>query len=95
VRVHNAVQFARQLAQEQGILSEFDRKLASGDTGAVTLKQKIPVRLLYHTAFTDRDGRLVYLPDPYGWDEKLATALGMKAPRRLRIDDGVTIPLGP
>jgi len=95
VRVQNAVQFARQLAQEQGVLSEFDAKLASRETGVVTLKQKIPVRLLYHTVFTDADGRLVYLPDPYGWDEKLAASLGMKAPRRLQIDDGVTIPLGP
>jgi murein L,D-transpeptidase YcbB/YkuD len=95
VRVHNAVAFARMLAQEHGVLGEFDRKLASRDTGAVTLKDKIPVRLVYHTVFIDGAGHLVYLPDPYGWDEKLAASLGMKSPRRLRTDDGVTIPLGP
>lgn len=95
VRVHNAVEFARMLAREHGVLAEFDRKLASKETGVVTLKDKIPVRLVYHTVFIDGAGHLVYLPDPYGWDEKLAASLGMKSPRRLRTDDGVTIPLGP
>jgi murein L,D-transpeptidase YcbB/YkuD len=95
VRVHNATEFARLLASQHGDVGEFDRKLASRDTGTMAFKSKIPVRLLYHTVFVDGAGRLVYLPDPYGWDEKLAGALGMKAPHRLRIDDGATIELGP
>lgn len=94
VRVHNAVAFARMLANEQGILGEFDRKLASGDTGAVTLKQRIPVRLLYHTVYLDNAGRLVYLPDPYGWDDRLAKAVGLTAPKRAAVES-VAIELGP
>lgn len=95
VRVHNAVDFARMLANERGKLGEFDRKLGAGDTATVALPEQIPVRLLYHTVFLDPAGRLVYLPDPYGWDERLAKSLGMQAPKRLSIDDGVTIELGP
>ena len=95
VRVHNAIDFARMLAREQGVLDEFDRKLASGDTGAVTLKEQIPVRLLYHTVYLDNAGRLVYLPDPYGWDERLAMAVGLTAPKRVRADSSVEIELSP
>ena len=95
VRVHNAIDFARMLAREQGVLDEFDRKLASGDTGAVTLKEQIPVRLLYHTVYLDNAGRLVYLPDPYGWDERLAKAVGLTAPKRVRADSSVEIELSP
>ncbi|HSK39198.1 MAG TPA: L,D-transpeptidase family protein [Arenibaculum sp.] len=95
VRVHNAVDFARMLANEHGILGEFDRKMASGDTGAVTLKEQIPVRLLYHTVYLDDAGRLVYLPDPYGWDQRLAKAVGLTAPQRARPDADVAIELGP
>lgn len=94
VRVHDAIGFARMLASEQGILDAFNRKLASGDTGAVTLKQPIPVRLLYHTVYLDNAGRLVYLPDPYGWDQRLAKAVGLSAPTRAT-RDAVAIELGP
>lgn len=94
VRVHNAMDFARMLAGEQGVLDEFDRKMATGDTGAVTLKQQIPVRLLYHTVYLDSAGRLVYLPDPYGWDQRLAKAVGLTAPKRAT-PESVAIELGP
>jgi len=94
VRVHNAMDFARMLANEQGVVGEFDRKLATGDTGAVTLKEQIPVRLLYHTVYLDSAGRLVYLPDPYGWDQRLAKAVGLSAPKRA-LAQSVAIELGP
>lgn len=94
VRVHNAVEFARMLANDHGVLGEFDRKLATGDTGTVALKEQIPVRLLYHTVYLDDAGRLVYLPDPYGWDQRLAKALGLSAPQRARAES-VAIELGP
>lgn len=95
VRVHHAVQFARLLAREHGVLGDFDRKLASGETGAVTLKEKIPVRLLYHTVFVDNAGALVYLPDPYGWDARLAKHLGLKSPKRYQTDDDIAVEVGP
>ncbi|HYG28122.1 MAG TPA: L,D-transpeptidase family protein [Caulobacteraceae bacterium] len=95
VRVHNAVDFARRLARDNDALSEFDRKLASGETSTVALKEEMPVRLLYHTVFVDNAGQLVYLPDPYGWDKRLADALGLKAPKRYQTDDDTAVELGP
>ena len=94
VRVHNAVEFARMLANDHGVLGEFDRKLSTGNTGTVALKEPIPVRLLYHTVYLDNAGRLVYLPDPYGWDQRLAKAVGLTAPKRA-LTDAPAIELGP
>ncbi|HEX6866144.1 MAG TPA: L,D-transpeptidase family protein [Caulobacteraceae bacterium] len=94
VRVHNAVEFARMLANDHGALGEFNRKLATGDTSTVALKEQIPVRLLYHTVYLDNAGRLVYLPDPYGWDQRLAKAVGLTAPKRAT-PESVAIELGP
>ncbi|HEY0627314.1 MAG TPA: L,D-transpeptidase family protein [Allosphingosinicella sp.] len=82
VRVHNAVQFAQLLAGHDGKGADFQRALASGKESPIELKTKIPVRLLYHTAYVE-NGRVVFRADPYGWDEGLAGALGMeKRPRQ-------------
>lgn len=80
VRVEGAIDFARILADEQGVRAEFDSKLAKGETATVALAQAIPVRLAYHTAFLDESGQIAFRPDVYGWDEKLATALGLPVP---------------
>jgi murein L,D-transpeptidase YcbB/YkuD len=76
VRVQDAVGFARMLAGDQGVLEAFDKAMASGKETAVPLKTRIPVRLMYQTAYLD-GGRIVFRPDPYGWDDKLAIALGL------------------
>ncbi|CAN5836493.1 hypothetical protein BH11PSE1_BH11PSE1_09480 [soil metagenome] len=73
--------FARHLAEEYGASERFEAVLASGDTGVVQLGTSIPVRLLYHTAFVDDQGKVTYRSDPYGWDITLATALGLDRPR--------------
>ncbi len=78
VRVHNAVQFAQMLAQDEGKRAEFDEAMASKKETFVDLPNKIPVRLLYHTAFVD-NGRVVFRPDSYGWDERVAQGLGLTA----------------
>lgn len=78
VRVHNAVQFAQLLAEHQGVRAQFDKALASGKESSIALKQKIPVRLLYHTAYLD-NGRVMFRGDAYGWDDKLGAALGLGA----------------
>src|SRR4029079_16339851 len=49
VRVENAIQFATELAQEQGILDEFNEAMSQVEQKFVKLKTPIPVRLLYHT----------------------------------------------
>jgi murein L,D-transpeptidase YcbB/YkuD len=80
-RVHDAIGFARMIADHAGVREKFDKALASGDKTAVPLGEKIPVRFLYHTAYVE-GGKVVFRTDPYGWDETLAQALGFE--KRLR-----------
>lgn len=77
VRVEKAVEFARFLAERYGAAEAFETGLASGETTTVKLDAEIPVRLLYHSAVVGPDGRVVLGPDPYGWDARLAQALGL------------------
>jgi L,D-transpeptidase YcbB len=83
IRVEDALQFASLLATEDNVFDEFQDALASGEEKWVKLKTKIPVRLLYHTAFFD-DGQVQFRPDVYGWDDDVAMALGLVrgAPRK-------------
>lgn len=45
----------------------------------VTLKQKIPVHIMYFTLWADDHGSLSYFGDPYGHDRSMAKALGISA----------------
>ncbi len=76
IRVHNAPEFARMLAREAGVSTEFNQARASGEETFVEIPQNIPVRLLYHTAFVEPSGKLRFRTDPYGWDDRVAEALG-------------------
>ena len=76
IRVHNALQFAAMIAAENGVLEEFEKALFEGDEEYVDLNRKIPVRLLYHTAFWD-GSRVQFRPDVYGWDDDVAAAIGL------------------
>jgi murein L,D-transpeptidase YcbB/YkuD len=75
-RVEDALGFARMLADEQGVRDQFEQALASGKETDVPLPNKIPVRLIYHSAYLE-NGQVVFRPDPYGWDDRLAQALGL------------------
>ena len=87
VRVQDAVGFAAMLAEHQGKRQQFDQALAKrSDEGepqetSVPLPDEIPVRLLYHSVYLDGE-RLRFRSDPYGWDEKVAQALGLAARQR-------------
>ena len=76
VRVMDALGFAAMIAADEGVSDEWDRALASGEESFVPLPRNIPVRLLYQTAYLDH-GRVVIVPDVYGWDEDVAEALGL------------------
>ena len=76
VRVQNAVAFANAIATEEGVLDKFQKAMASQQQTFVKLPNKIPVRLLYHTAFWD-GSRVQFRPDAYGWDDNVAAALGL------------------
>lgn len=81
IRVENAPQFARMLAEDMGILAEYRNARETGEETFVDLPQNIPVRLLYHTAFLSPSGDVRFRTDAYGWDERVAEALGYE-PRR-------------
>jgi murein L,D-transpeptidase YcbB/YkuD len=83
-RVENAVEFARLLAQDDGKLEAFDKAMATKEETPVELSNRIPVRLLYHSAYLE-GGRVVFRTDPYGWDDKLAAALGLGGQVRPRV----------
>lgn len=88
VRVENAVQFATALAQQHGVLDQFQQAMQKNPDEAPTfikLPQEIPVRLLYQTAFWD-GSRIQFREDVYGWDENIAKALELAAgpPRKIR-----------
>ncbi|HEY7005878.1 MAG TPA: L,D-transpeptidase family protein [Sphingomicrobium sp.] len=74
VRVEDAVEFATALAQQEGILDQFQKAMQGDDETFVKLPNQIPVRLLYQTAFWD-GARIQFRPDVYGWDENIAKAL--------------------
>jgi murein L,D-transpeptidase YcbB/YkuD len=84
VRVNDAIGFARMLAADEGITDQFEQALAGGKEKEIAIPNKIPVRLMYHTAYLD-GGRVVFRSDPYGWDDKLALALGLGGPLRHRV----------
>ena len=82
VRVSDALGFARMIAADEGVLDRWMRALDTGEESFVPLPHPIPVRLFYQTAYLD-NGRVVIVPDVYGWDEDVAEALGL--PRRARL----------
>lgn len=48
-----------------------DMAIASGDTKHVSLDRSMPVFLFYWTAYVGPDGRMIFYPDAYGWDDEL------------------------
>ena len=84
VRVNDALGFARMLADDEGVRDQFEKAMATHKETDVPVPNKIPVRLLYHTAYLD-GGKVVFRGDPYGWDDKLAAALGLGGPLRHRV----------
>jgi murein L,D-transpeptidase YcbB/YkuD len=85
VRVENAIQFATALAQQEGVLDQFQKGMQKNDPAFIKLPREIPVRLLYHTAFLD-GARIQFRPDVYGWDENIAKALELAPGPPRKID---------
>jgi len=74
VRVEDAVGFATALAEQEGVLDQFQEAMQGDDESFIKLPNQIPVRLLYQTVFWD-GSRIQFRPDYYGWDENIAKAL--------------------
>ncbi|WP_238995152.1 L,D-transpeptidase family protein [Sphingomonas solaris] len=76
VRVQDALGFAKMIAEQEGIASEWQQARQSSDQTFVDLPKPIPVRLLYHNAFINGDGDVTFRTDPYGWNDAVAKGLG-------------------
>lgn len=76
VRVEDALGFADLLAKDEGVTDEWHRARQTGKETFVKLPRQIPVRLLYQTVLLDADGAPVIRADPYGWNDRVAEALG-------------------
>lgn len=70
VRVSNAVELARYLLRDDPAWpnARLDAHLASGGTERITLRQPIPVHLVYDTAWVDADGTVQFRADVYRRD---------------------------
>lgn len=85
VRVEDAVGFAEMLARDQGVEAEWQRAHATGKESYVTLTRPVPVRMLYQTVLFDESGEPVVRSDPYGWNDRVASALGFPASTGFRV----------
>lgn len=83
IRVEDALGFAEMIARDEGVEQEWRDALASGEETFVKLPRQIPVRLLYQTILFSDDGDLVIRNDPYGWNDRVAVALGFSAANAL------------
>jgi L,D-transpeptidase YcbB len=77
IRLSKPVQLAYTVAGESAgwTKAKVDGAFASGKTTRAPLKRKIPVHLIYSTAFKGDAGAIEFRPDVYGRDRKLYNAL--------------------
>ncbi len=73
VRLEKPSELAAQLLQGQADWSPetLDMTIGAGGTERVALGRPMPVFLFYWTAYTGPDGRMIFYPDSYGWDDEL------------------------
>ena len=89
IRVEDAAALVARLLPDWSPDSIADA-MARGRQRWVRLPQPIPVHLVYRTAWVADDGLVAFAGDPYGWDEKLASALQAHSAQRLTMKgDGV------
>ncbi len=88
VRVDDALGFAEMLAKDEGVVDEWHRARETGKETFVKLPRQIPVRLLYQTVLFEDDGEPIVRNDPYGWDDRIGSALGFQAGKALRAKTG-------
>ncbi|WP_380874256.1 hypothetical protein ACFB49_46740 [Sphingomonas sp. DBB INV C78] len=76
IRVKDIDQLAEEIVRlDNGKLADFERGLAGRSTTTVKLGTARPVWLVYFTADTGPDGRVVALEDPYNRDTRLIARL--------------------
>lgn len=76
VRVDDPFRFADSVLPNEWSSDRLKKMIGKGER-TVRLSQKLPVHLAYFTAFTDDGGAYRTLPDLYGYDARMRTALGL------------------
>ncbi len=77
IRVFEPFKFAETLlSKSNGISEQKLRAMIGGPERYIYLKEKIPVHLVYFTAFVDDSGQLQTRADVYGHHRRVKTALG-------------------
>ncbi len=77
VRVEDALGFADMLAKDEGVTDQWQRARATDKETFVPLPREIPVRMLYQAVLLDDSGVPIVRSDPYGWNDRVAKALGL------------------
>ncbi len=77
MRTQNPIHLAEVLlAHDKGYsAARVHELLDEGVTNEIRLSSEIPVHIVYFTAEVDDDGKVRYLPDIYGLDSRIASAL--------------------
>ena len=79
VRVADALGFAKLLARDQEISSEWQEARGGGEDTFLRLPDRIPVRLLYHPTYVAPSGDVRFAQDIYGWNGPIGKSLGFGA----------------
>jgi L,D-transpeptidase YcbB len=77
IRLADPIDFAHEIFGEQSDdpEAEFDRLLVTGTESSVSLTEKVPVHLVYFTAWPGARGGMTYRRDVYGRDAEIWNAL--------------------
>lgn len=77
IRLGDPIDFAYALLAKQSAdpKGDFQKSLATKQESSVSLKQPVPVHLVYYTAWPTAKGKIGYRPDIYGRDAELFQAL--------------------
>jgi len=90
VRVRNPLKLAEIILQrDQGMSSAHIQSIVDGpvQTQQIYLKKRLPVHVVYFTAFADQNGKVHYFRDIYGHEKRIALAL------KGRYDEIVPVPV--
>jgi L,D-transpeptidase YcbB len=77
IRLADPIDFAHEIfgVQSEDPEAEFDRLLVTGEESSVVLTEKVPVHLVYFTAWPGVRGEMTYRRDVYGRDAAIWDAL--------------------
>jgi len=75
IRVEAVKQLALALLGEGWTIAAIDEAISAGTTRTVDLRERVPVYIVYLTAFVTADGTVEFRDDAYGRDGRLLAAL--------------------